>query len=130
MSDGAGDVLLDTFFLDFCGVEVLFQVERILGHNRVLVDDVVRQIAHGQRQRVALGGCGNDVEAILGVDQAQRENGEAGCDTEKAARGETANSVEGRIADFRTKIAARAEAEGKEYLSFYFVEAQSYEIVE
>ena len=37
---------------------------------------------------------------------------------------------EERIADFRTKIAARAEAEGKEYLSFYFVEAQAYEIVE
>lgn len=65
-----------------------------------------------------------------GTEEHHGENGEAGCDTEKAARGETANSVEGRIADFRTKIAARAEAEGKEYLSFYFVEAQSYEIVE
>lgn len=57
-------------------------------------------------------------------------NGEEGCDTEKAARGETANSSEERIADFREKIAARAEAEGKDYLSFYFVEAQEYEVVE
>lgn len=57
-------------------------------------------------------------------------DGEGGCDTEKAARGETANSSVERIADFRTKIAARTEAEGKEYLSFYFVEAQEYEIVE
>ncbi len=58
------------------------------------------------------------------------EGGEGGCDTEKAARGETANSSVERIADFRTKIAARAEAEGKEYLSYFFVEAQEYEVVE
>jgi hypothetical protein len=57
-------------------------------------------------------------------------DGEGGCDTEKAARGETANTSEERIADFRTKIAARAAVDGKEYLSFYFVEAQAYEIVE
>lgn len=55
---------------------------------------------------------------------------EAGCDTEKAARGETGNSVAERIADFRTKIAAQKEATGKEYLSFYFVEALAYEVVE
>ena len=55
---------------------------------------------------------------------------EAGCDTEKAARGETGNTVAERIADFRTKIAARKAAVGKEYLSFYFMEALSYEIVE
>ena len=51
----------------------------------------------------------------------------AGCDSEKKARGETAATVEGRIADFRRKIAERNAAEGKPYLSFYFVEAQSYE---
>lgn len=57
-------------------------------------------------------------------------DGEGGCDTEKAARGETANTSEGRIADFHAKIAARKEADGKEYLSFYYVEAQEYEVVE
>lgn len=55
---------------------------------------------------------------------------ESGCDTEKAARGETGNTTAERIADFRTKIAARNEAEGKAYLSFYFIEALSYEIIE
>ena len=54
--------------------------------------------------------------------------GEGGCDTEKNARGETANTAEGRIADFRAKIAAEKEATGKEYLSFYHVVADSYEI--
>ena len=58
------------------------------------------------------------------------EEGEGGCDTEKNARGETANTAEGRIADFRAKIAAEKEATGKEYLSFYHVVATSYEMNE
>lgn len=53
---------------------------------------------------------------------------EAGCSTEMAARQETGRSVEERIADFRTRIAARKAAEGRDYLSFYYVTAQSYEI--
>ena len=53
---------------------------------------------------------------------------EAGCDTEKAARRETGNTVAERIADFRAKIAARKASEGKDYLSFYYVTATSYEI--
>ena len=57
-------------------------------------------------------------------------DGEGGCDTEKNARGETANTTEGRIADFRAKIAAEKEATGKEYLEFYHVVANSYEINE
>ena len=57
-------------------------------------------------------------------------NGEGGCDTEKNSRGETANTDEGRIADFRAKIAAEKAATGKEYLSFYHVVAESYEINE
>ncbi len=60
----------------------------------------------------------------------QHGDGEAGCSTEKAARGETANTTAERIADFRARIAAREQAEGKAYLSFYFIEAISYEIVE
>ena len=64
--------------------------------------------------------------------QTNETHGEstAGCDSEKKARGETANTPEGRIADFRTKIAARKAATGKNYLSFYYMEAHSYEIEE
>ena len=70
-------------------------------------------------------------EASVAASAAEQHgDGEAGCDTEKAARGETGNTVAERIADFRQKIAARKEAVGKEYLSFYFVEALAYEIVE
>ncbi len=53
---------------------------------------------------------------------------EAGCDAEKAARQETGATVAERIADFRAKITARKAAEGKDYLSFYYVTATSYEI--
>lgn len=55
---------------------------------------------------------------------------EAGCETEKSARGETGASVAERIAGFRARIAARRETSGKEYLSFYYLEARSYEIAE
>ena len=64
--------------------------------------------------------------------QAQEKHGdsEAGCDSEMKARGEKANTAEGRIADFRKKIAARKIKTGKDYLSFYYMEANSYEIQE
>ena len=70
-------------------------------------------------------------EAAVAAQTAEQHGEvEAGCDSEKAARGETGNTVAERIADFREKIAARKAAVGKEYLSFYYVEALSYEIVE
>lgn len=64
--------------------------------------------------------------------QTEKAHGEsaAGCDSEKKARGETANTPESRIADFRAKIAKRKAATGKDYLSFYYMEAASYEIAE
>ena len=64
------------------------------------------------------------------TEEKHGNEGEGGCDTEKNARGETADTTEGRIADFRAKIAAEKAATGKEYLSFYHVVAQSYEINE
>lgn len=48
----------------------------------------------------------------------------------KKQRGETASTPEARIADFRAKIAERKTATGKDYLSFYYMEASSYEIAE
>ena len=64
--------------------------------------------------------------------QTEKSHGEtaAGCDSEKKARGETASTPEARIADFRAKIAERKAATGKDYLSFYYREASSYEIAE
>lgn len=67
------------------------------------------------------------------ADDTDEESGtesEGGCDTEKQARGEslTASTAE-RIADFRARIAARKQSEGKDYLSFYHVAAENYEIL-
>ena len=68
-------------------------------------------------------------EAQLKAQTAEKHGtGESGCDTEKKARGETATTPEARIADFRAKIADRKAKTGKEYLSFYFMEANSYEV--
>lgn len=57
-------------------------------------------------------------------------DGEEGCATEQKAQGQdTVTDDAGRIKDFRTKIAARNEAEGVNYLSFYFIEASEYSIL-
>lgn len=58
------------------------------------------------------------------------ENKEAGCETEKKNRGESAaaNTPEKRIASFRERIAKRQAEEGKNYLSFYHLNANQYEV--
>ena len=56
---------------------------------------------------------------------------EQGCASEQKARGEApANSIEERITNFRQRIADRQAKEGKNYLSFYYIEGDTYEIVE
>lgn len=55
--------------------------------------------------------------------------GENGCSSEQKARGENQVSTpQQRIDNFRTRIAKRHEKEGKDYLSFYHIEATSYEV--
>lgn len=54
---------------------------------------------------------------------------EAGCSSEQKARGEAvANSTSERINNFRKRIAERQAKEGKDYLSFYHIDAESYTI--
>lgn len=56
-------------------------------------------------------------------------DGEGGCATEQKAQNEKpANTEQERIDNFRKRIAERNEKEGKNYLSFYFVEAVEYKI--
>lgn len=70
-------------------------------------------------------------EATVAAQTTEKHgDGEAGCSTEKKARGETANSTEARIRQFRERIAARKEKEGKEYLSFYHIAAINYTVQE
>ena len=92
------------------------------------VNSIVRVTGTLKEQRIDEAYLQN-WEAQLKAQAAEKHGtGEAGCDSEKKARGETANSPEARIADFRAKIADRKAETGKEYLSFYFMEANSYEV--
>ena len=64
--------------------------------------------------------------------QAAAQHGTAGasCESDQKARGEApVNSVEERISNFRKRIVERQAKEGKNYLSFYSVTADSYEIL-
>lgn len=63
--------------------------------------------------------------------QTEEKHGttEAGCSSEQKARGETAaNSTTERINNFRKRITERSEKEGKNYLSFYHIDATQYNI--
>ncbi len=49
------------------------------------------------------------------------------CDTDKKAHGQgDIDSFEAQMADYRAKIEARSQAEGKDYLSFYYIDAIGY----
>lgn len=91
------------------------------------VGNIVRVKGILQEQRVDEAYLNDWEEQLRAQSVEQHGTTEAGCESEKKARGETAATAEGRIADFRRKIAERNATEGKTYLSFYFVEALSYE---
>ena len=82
------------------------------------VNSIVRVTGTLKEQRIDEAYLQN-WEAQLKAQAAEKHGtGEAGCDSEKKARGETANSPEARIADFRAKIADRKAETGKSiYLS-------------
>ena len=64
-----------------------------------------------------------------GTTVSHGEGGE-GCETEQLAEGVAVGSSEmDRVNDFRTRIAERKAAEGKDYLSFYHIAANSYHVV-
>lgn len=68
-------------------------------------------------------------EQLKAQTEAKHGDSEAGCSTEQKARGEApANSTASRISNFRKRIAERNEKEGKNYLSFYHIDATGYTI--
>lgn len=71
-----------------------------------------------------------DWETKLASQTAEKHgDDESGCATEQKAQNEKpANTEQERIDNFRKRIAERNEKEGKNYLSFYFVEAIGYTI--
>ncbi|MCM1077258.1 MAG: hypothetical protein NC411_07860 [Bacteroides sp.] len=80
-------------------------------------------------------------EATAKAAQAAAENGgdtavennaekESGCATERTAKGQrNLVTFEERMNDFRAKIAERQAKEGKPYLSYYYLDAISYDVL-
>ncbi len=69
-------------------------------------------------------------EIMEGENIEHGEGGE-GCATEQKAEGITqGSSAMDRVNDFRVRIAERMEKEGKNYLSFYYIEAESCRVIE
>ena len=85
-----------------------------------MVNSIVRVTGTLKEQRIDEAYLQN-WEAQLKAQAAEKHGtGEAGCDSEKKARGETANSPEARIADFRAKIADRKGRNRKRVFIFLF----------
>ena len=123
--------------------ELLAAADSLAGQTVTIEGVCTHTCKHGARKIFLMGSDDTQTIRVESIDEAylarweaqvkaqtaeKHGTTEAGCATEKAARQETGNTVEERIADFRTRIAARKAAEGKEYLSFYYVTATSYEI--
>lgn len=100
------------------------QVKGVVCEERIdeaAVSEMIRQ--HEELQKAT-------AESAAATGEDVRE-AESGCDTERAAKGQKGlNSFDERIADYRVRIAARQAKEGKPYLSFYYLQAISYETLE
>lgn len=82
----------------------------------------MEQNRQGQIQRVA--------EQQGDAEAADFKNAPTGCETERKAAGQgELETFSAQMADYRRRIAERTEKEGKPYLSTYFIEATSYEIL-
>ncbi len=70
-----------------------------------------------------------EAEVKAKTDEKHGDGEGAGCSSEQKAQNEApANTVETRIENFRKRIAEEKAKTGKEYLSFYHIEADSYKI--
>lgn len=85
----------------------------------------VTGVLHEQRMTMA---ALDKWEEQLKMAAKSKEEAHESCDSSKKARGETADTDEERIKDFRARIAERKSKDGKDYLSFYYIESSSYEI--
>ena len=99
------------------------QVKGILREERVDENTIQEMIRRNEEAQAAANVNGE-------LTDATPAKAESGCATERTAKGQrNLTTFEERINDFRTKIAARQEKEGKPYLSYYFLEASSYEVL-
>ena len=81
------------------------------------------------QQQMAATDNGGDPTEGLSEEQQEKVSTATGCATESAARREQAGTIDEKIAAYREQIAARQAAEGKDYLSFFHIEATAYEVM-
>ena len=99
-------------------------VKGVLVESRLTEDDVKQlEAQHAEQVKMIAEQAGAEQAAAV-------EKAATGCETERKAQGQgEIETFEAQIADYRARIAARAEKEGKPYLSSYYIEAVSYEIL-
>lgn len=98
------------------------QVKGILCEERIDEAAIQEMIRANEEQK-------KEAEAAPAAEGEAKE-AESGCATERTAKGQrNLVTFEDRINDFRAKIAARQEKEGKAYLSYYYIQTISYEIL-
>lgn len=90
-----------------------------------LGEEELQQIEAQHAEQVKMVAEQAGAEQAAAVDQAT-----TGCDTERKAQGQgEIETFAAQMADYRARIAARNEAEGKPYISSYYIVASSYEIL-
>lgn len=99
-------------------------VKGVLVESRLTEDDVKQlEAQHAEQVKMIAEQAGAEQAAAV-------EKAATGCETERKAQGQgEIETFEAQMADYRARIAARAEKEGKPYLSSYYIEAVSYEIL-
>ncbi len=94
------------------------------------VDHNVRVVGKLVEERIDEAYCKQLEEDIKNNTLVSHGEGGEGCETEQIAEGVAVGSSEmDRVNDFRARIAERKAKDGKEYLSFYHVAADSYTVL-
>jgi len=113
--------------------ECVHNVVRVTGYVRetrmdeAYLQNWMRQYEEAQVQQAAAAAMNG--EGGLSEEEQEKVSTATGCETESAARREQGNTIGEKVAHYREQIAERKAAEGKEYLSFFHIEATSYEVV-
>lgn len=104
--------------------------EKIGSFKQETVNNIVRVKGKLVEDRIDEAYLAQWEEMLKSQTAPKHGNDEAGCSSEQKAQGETmATTQQERIENFRKRIAERKEKEGKDYLSFYHIEADTYTIL-
>ena len=112
--------------------ECIQNVVRVTGYVRetrmdeAYLQNWKRQYEEAMAQQSSSAAANGDLEAA--EEEQERVSTATGCATESAARREQGNTIDEKIAAYRAEIALRDSLEGKKYLSFFHIEATSYEV--